>query len=101
MIFYTVTQEYARIKLLEDLDYLEKANEEQCEIYFFRVLQIVERNLSSDQIFMQSLITMHMDDCSDMKCECHQLVEKYDIATKRVEADLNMQLLDRSQTLRN
>jgi hypothetical protein len=92
MIFYTVAQEHRRISLLEREGYVKYASASGCEIYFFRELELIQRNSMGDQMFIHGKIAIHMDDCSNPKCECANIINKFDIITKNIEVQEKFQM---------
>lgn len=50
-------------------------------------------------MYMQGQMAIHMDECLNPKCDCNQLVNKFDVVTKQLEQEVNLQQMERSHTL--
>lgn len=103
LALYAYMQQNRLLSHLESDRYLEIAGPTDSEVHFLRKMNIIEEADQSTFMFLHGKMSLHLDYCTDPKCECYTLIGKFDRAHRRLEdlMDKELEGLKEDWTIKN
>ena len=57
-----------------------------------RKMDLIEEANQGDYMFLHGKMSLHLDLCTNPRCECQTLIERFDVAHKRQEDQMDKEL---------